>query len=295
VGGTAAGAGNVIAYNLEKGVLIDSSCRSIPVLRNNIYQNRDLGIDLNNDGVSLNDDGDPDLDANETQNYPVILSVSNSGASLRIVGYLNGRTNRDFRLEFFANQHCDMTGYGEGEDYLGARTSFTITNASHIAGFTNTFATPNPPPNYVAVTATDEDLLETSEFSRSVMVDTDNDGMPDGYEYTYFGTVTGGNPAGDNDLDRVNNLAEFREDTNPTDSGSCLCLTDIDQGSSGTALSFNDTSINRQYQLWKDNLRDDSPVWSEVGSHVQGNGGSMIGIDTVPGTGNIYRVSTWPP
>ena len=47
-------------------------------------------------------------------------------------------------------------------------------------------------------------------------IDTDGDGLPDAWEYTYFGNLTPG-PNDDPDGDGETNLAEYRAKTNPTD------------------------------------------------------------------------------
>src|SRR6516225_8942754 len=59
VGGTAAGAGNVISDNTGAGVVIGGSITDIATVGNtirgnSIYKNSGLGIDLGNDGVTPN-------------------------------------------------------------------------------------------------------------------------------------------------------------------------------------------------------------------------------------------------
>jgi hypothetical protein len=46
--------------------------------------------------------------------------------------------------------------------------------------------------------------------------DSDNDGLPDSWEITYFGNITLQNGSGDPDGDNVNNLTEYRQGRNPT-------------------------------------------------------------------------------
>jgi len=86
VGGTSAGAGNVIAFNginFPRGILIYSGTGNA-ILGNSIFSNGGIGIDLNADGVTLNDAGDVDTGPNNFQNFPVLTSVtSRSGMATR--------------------------------------------------------------------------------------------------------------------------------------------------------------------------------------------------------------------
>lgn len=163
IGGTAAGAGNVIAFNVGDGVLVgqsfnDSRWSLNGILSNSIFANGGLGIDLIVDGVTPNDLGDPDPGPNEHQNFPVLTGASNS----TITGALNSLPNTTYRLEFFANKACDPSGYGEGERFLGL-TSVT-TDGNGNAGFSFTSPTAFLGSEFVTATATDP-MNNTSEFS----------------------------------------------------------------------------------------------------------------------------------
>src|SRR5205085_1110190 len=83
IGGTAAGAGNLIAFNKGSGVNIfesmASTAKADSILGNSIFNNAKLGIDLGNDGVTANDTTDGDTGANLVQNFPVITSAAFAG------------------------------------------------------------------------------------------------------------------------------------------------------------------------------------------------------------------------
>jgi len=74
IGGVNAGQANMIAGNLQDGVsIVGNSALGNSISGNQIYQNRYLGIDLKDDGVTANDNLDTDSGPNGLQNYPVII------------------------------------------------------------------------------------------------------------------------------------------------------------------------------------------------------------------------------
>ena len=173
IGGTAAGAGNVIADNDSAGVLLDQYylapiTTGNAILGNSIYNNGGLGIDINRtplgqgpDGPNPNDPGDADVGNNNLQNYPVLTSVVSGSGSTTIQGTLNSTPNSTFRVEFFSNTTVDPSGYGEGEHYLGFAN--VTTDASGNASFNITLAAATGG-EFITATATDS-AGNTSEFS----------------------------------------------------------------------------------------------------------------------------------
>jgi CSLREA domain-containing protein len=181
IGGTAAGAGNVIAFNGGDGVSVSSGTNN-RVLSNPIHTNgtnaQHLGIDLDADGTSPNDAGDADAGANDLQNFPVLNSAASNGSATNVAGSLNSAASTVFRVEFFSNAACDLGGNGEGAQFLG--TEDVTTDGNGNAAFNVVL------PNLAAgqaVTATATDPSgNTSEFSacRAVVAAT----------YTLSGRVT---------------------------------------------------------------------------------------------------------
>src|SRR5205085_8697325 len=90
--------------------------------------------------------------------------VSNSGGMTTIAGTLNSIANTMYRIEFFANDAIDPTGYGEGRTFLGFVN--TTTNASGDATFGKT-VTQIGANQRVTSTATDPGN-NTSEFSGAI-------------------------------------------------------------------------------------------------------------------------------
>ena len=118
IGGTAAGAGNTIAFNGGDGVFVETGTGNT-VLGNSIFSNTGLGIDLGADGVTANDAGDGDTGPNNLQNFPLV-TFATSG-SIIIQGTLNSAASTQFRLEFFSNTSCDPSGNGEGKTFRAPR------------------------------------------------------------------------------------------------------------------------------------------------------------------------------
>ncbi len=178
VGGTAAGEGNVIAFNSSAGVRIaadpcfisgwGSSAFGNSVLSNSIYLNDGLGIDLGASGVDANDPGDGDAGANNLQNFPVLTSASNFGGNTAIAGALDSAANTDFTVQFFSSPAADASGNGEGQTFLGAPMNVT-TDGSGNATFSFT-ATPEVPVGHVVTATATGPGGDTSEFSAATDV-----------------------------------------------------------------------------------------------------------------------------
>jgi hypothetical protein len=166
--GGATAQGNVIAYNGDNGVCGMLGIRNA-ILSNSIHTNGDIGIDLNQDGVTPNDPGDGDTGPNTLQNFPVLTSANSTGTSITIDGSLNSTAATDFYIEFFSNVDCDISGYGEGETLLGSR--WITTDGSGDASFSVTFMASIPADHSITATATAEDPNNnTSEFSQCCSV-----------------------------------------------------------------------------------------------------------------------------
>ena len=112
IGGSEAGAGNTIAFNGGDGIAVvfaESFSFFKFIRQNSTFQNVGLGIDLEDDGVTLNDPGDTDIGANDLYNFPVFETVSLSGGELTLTGF----ARPDAQIELFIADP-DPTGFGEG-------------------------------------------------------------------------------------------------------------------------------------------------------------------------------------
>ena len=103
IGGTASGAGNIIAFNDGDGVDVgaytfDTAAVDNSILSNSIYANGSLGIDLGNDGVTPNNSGPngPNL----FQNYPDSLIAASFPSNDLIAGHLSRAPMRRTRSRY---------------------------------------------------------------------------------------------------------------------------------------------------------------------------------------------------
>ena len=158
MGGSSQGAGNIIAGNKGAGVLVNSVTTPEPdsvtltpvnnaILGNSILSNQSsvvdsidypgLGIDLAgtvlnqeyqvasgiNVGPTANDVADPDTGSNIYMNFPVLNSALQKGTKVTMNLSLDAAGTTDagglYRVELFANDSADPSGYGEGQTYLG--------------------------------------------------------------------------------------------------------------------------------------------------------------------------------
>jgi hypothetical protein len=172
IGGTAAGAGNIIANNGGVGVNVldpDNSGLNVgnAILSNQIYGNAHLGIDLGGDGVTPNHSGGLITGPNGFQNFPVLSTASSLAGQTTINGSLNGAANTTYTIQFFSNTTADPSGYGQGQNYLGS-TSVTTDSTGNVT-FSATLSVSSAAGQFISATATDPNG-NTSEFSQDITV-----------------------------------------------------------------------------------------------------------------------------
>jgi hypothetical protein len=168
IGGDTAEEGNVIAHNGGAGVEIEATLMistQKEISRNSIHSNGGLGIDLGADGVTLNDNQDPDAGANALQNYPLLDAAELNGGT-HVQGSLNSLPSTGFFVQFFAGDECDPSDFGEGETFLGEEAVFT--DGSGNVEFAVDVGAAEPG-QVITATAQDPDG-NTSEFSPCVDV-----------------------------------------------------------------------------------------------------------------------------
>ncbi|BDT69843.1 hypothetical protein os1_40350 [Comamonadaceae bacterium OS-1] len=171
---------NTVAFSgqgnsFTSGIALNSTAGTgNSLLRNVVYSNVGIGIDLGGNSVTANDTGDGDAGANNLQNFPVLtLAKTDASTQLTVSGTLNSSVSSYYRIEFFAAPTGDASGYGEGQTYLGFVN--VATNGSGNASFSTTLSGVAVPVGYaVSATATKSDaayatFTDTSEFARNVV------------------------------------------------------------------------------------------------------------------------------
>jgi hypothetical protein len=172
--------GNTITGNIGEGILVNTGDTGNNITQNAIYNNGGLGIDLSNagnptgDGVSPNDNLDPDSGGNNRQNFPVITSAIWNGANTVVQGTLNSLAGGTFDIEVFSSAVCNgdtggtPTGapndYGEGETYR-ITAAGVGTDGSGDASF-NVNIPVNLTGQYITASAINTATNDTSEFSQ---------------------------------------------------------------------------------------------------------------------------------
>ncbi|MGH3147723.1 MAG: CSLREA domain-containing protein [Rubrobacter sp.] len=157
IGGTQAGACNVISGNGAGVYITGDAATGNRVLSNSIYANIGLGIDLaGTDGPTPNDEDDPDTGPNYLQNKPVLTSATTSATRTTVRGTLNSTPNKTFLIQFFSNPSGE-----EGKTFRGHKN--VTTDASGDATFT--FTTTGKVGVGQTMTATATGAGNTSEFS----------------------------------------------------------------------------------------------------------------------------------
>ncbi len=158
VGGTAAGAGNTIAYNEGPGVVVTGNTAvGDEIVGNDIFNNLRQAIDIRGDGVTYNSPV-PRVGPNNFQNFPIVVAT----AAGRLEGWLDGSTpDATFRVDIFASTGYGPGGAGEAVDLLGSLE--VTTDADGSAVFAVPYRAPADLP-IISATATSP-LGNTSEVS----------------------------------------------------------------------------------------------------------------------------------
>lgn len=172
-------ADNAIAFNGEEGIRIASynyPAQNYPAgirldSNNAIWSNGRLGINLdggteNAAGVTSNDAGDGDSGPNGLQNYPVITGANMVGASTTVNFNLNSLPNTGYRIQGYASDSCDPSGYGQGQYPSTASVDVTTNGSGNASGVLTVGGTSGwAVGHYVSLLAYRLSSQETSEFS----------------------------------------------------------------------------------------------------------------------------------
>ncbi|MGB3143985.1 MAG: Calx-beta domain-containing protein [Maribacter sp.] len=186
---------NKIYSNGGAGISIIGGTANL-ISQNSIYANGTdgdaLGIDLNNDGVTLNDTADGDAGPNGLENFPIVSGAYLSGANLVVTGWAAPGTKVEVFFtdvnEGTATQGANALGlsqdYGEGQIFIGTAVEGSASDQdttsslyTDIDGNTDTtnkykFVFPLPSGTMLGekITTTGTRANSTSEFSPMVEI-----------------------------------------------------------------------------------------------------------------------------
>jgi hypothetical protein len=150
IGGTTLSVGNLIATNNPMGVNVAGAATTgTSILGNRITGNTGLGINITDQALPV----------------PGITSAVFDGVDLAVSGALTGPTD-DYRVEIFANDVCDASGFGEGQYVLGSVDISAAGFADGTAGFSTVI--PAPAQRFNVTTTATNSAGSTSTFSACV-------------------------------------------------------------------------------------------------------------------------------
>ncbi|MBK7887194.1 MAG: hypothetical protein IPJ86_07795 [Bacteroidetes bacterium] len=131
VGGTGTGEGNVIANSLF-GISTFNGGYGNSFLSNTFPNIEEMAIDLKSDGVTNNDNLDPDPSSgapnNYLQNFPEMLDADSVAGGVRICAELNSNINENFIVQIYKSVSNTTSTFGAGEELIG---SMNVTTASN--------------------------------------------------------------------------------------------------------------------------------------------------------------------
>jgi hypothetical protein len=156
--------GNVITANEGDGVSVvdgEGSSSGNSILSNSIWDNGGLGIDLGDDGVTVNDlPTDADTGPNGLQNFPML---SQYGMGFLVELYSTPST--PFVFQFFHSDSPDPSGFGEGQSGGGDFVWYTDST-----GYASFLIQSVEVGKWLTATATNLNTGDTSEFSNAIQV-----------------------------------------------------------------------------------------------------------------------------
>ena len=160
IGGSDSGTdGNHIAFNAGAGVVVEFTAGAgNAILSNSIHDNGGLGIDFGGDGVTPNHGSE--AGSRGSVNFPVLTKVT----PYSVEGTLDAAPHTSYTLQFFSNETCDPSGYGQGETQIATWNVTTDAGGHADFGVSLTAARGQG----VAATATSV-AAGTSEFSPCVL------------------------------------------------------------------------------------------------------------------------------
>ena len=167
--------GNTIAHNGLDGVsVLGDYTYGVHIYENAIFANGELGIDLGDDGVDVNDAGDFDGGVNRRLNYPEITSVQIVDGLVNVQGSLNinSAASGTVIVDFYSADDISDNGNAYAEQHIGTYTF----NADSIdsVNFDVNFDVELSSGAYITATSHVISNSGTSEFATAVQLSQGN-------------------------------------------------------------------------------------------------------------------------
>ncbi len=153
---------NIVASNMYSGLAVVGAS-PVFVEFSEFFDNAGIGVDLDFDGVTLNDPDDGDEGANGNINFPITQNATYSKLFEELTVFSALEMNpqvEDYYIDYFYNEECDESGFGEAQYYLNSK--FFTTDASGMAEDSINISLP-----YADIDHLDGIYITTSTFSRT--------------------------------------------------------------------------------------------------------------------------------
>jgi titin len=194
IGGTAAGAANVIAFQSNAGAFTVTGIAVSPGVSGNAWLTNSIHDNGGTGGIVVG------VGANVDTQPPVLVSATFASGNVTVTGTSPfGLTpNASYRIEFFSNVSCDAAGHGEGMTFLGAQ-NVTANGSGQIPSF-GPFTFPVPPGQPIITMTATSPTNSSSAFSdctpslapTSTSVASSVNPSTVGQAVTFTATVSGG-------------------------------------------------------------------------------------------------------
>lgn len=226
---------------------------------------------------------------NSAANTNVVIEARRASDNYLLASYRMGTSTSQGKLFYLLRVPMEDAPTSSQEFAEPSDQLVLIVKKSNIAQFTST----NMP--------IDSGTALRIDFGSSV--DTDGDGVPDGWEITYFGS-TGRNLAGDSDHDGISDLAEYIAGTSPMNSNDVFQVEADLATNQMMHVSFHANAASgvgyegktRYYGLeFRTNLT--SSAWSSVTNYSRVRGTNQTVAYDAPTTNGspmqFYRARVW--